>query len=308
MSLAASTPALLAVAATSCVDHTLTGPQKSGISSRATSGPSSRPSSRPAKSTAGKKAPKDTGELLGQHGGKGAKKVLEARAAMPDWTAYDALLKRVVKKKRVDYAAVRKEIGVLDRVLADIAKTDVAKLDKAAQVVLCINAYNAATLKLVVEHVLYRGEGRAPLAGVLEVKKNGGIDFFDSPQVLYGGKKLSLNALEKGGRDLGDPRIHFAVNCASVSCPPLLGRAWRTKTLEKDLDDATRAYLRSPEGLQIQDGRVFLSKIFEWYAGDWGGAEGVKNFLRLHADNAAKERLDRELGYLEYDWNVNAQR
>lgn len=243
---------------------------------------------------------------MDSHGAAGAAKVLEARAALPDWADYDALLREIVRGKRVDYEKARAKRVVLDQVLAAVAKTNVEKVDKVALLALYINAYNAATIKLVLDHVIV--EGGPDLAGVLEVEKAGGIKFFDSKQVIVAGELLSLNELESKGRDLGDPRIHFAVNCASVSCPPLMARVWSPESMEADLDAATKAYLSSPEGLAVRDGRVFLSKIFEWYAKDWGGSEGVKNFLHLHAPERAKEFLANELGYLEYDWNLNSVR
>ena len=275
-----------------CPDHTLTAEQRR--QGATTSGPASRPSggatSRPSK---------DPHSDLERHGGKGAKKILEARGGLPDTKGLDALLQKVVRDGRVDYEQVKKEREVLDEFLKAVAKTDISKVDKQAKLAFYINAYNAATLDLVLRHVLGK------VSGVLEVEKQGGKKFFEDKLTIVGGKALSLNELEKLGRDLGDPRIHFAVNCASVSCPPLLNRVWKAETLEQDLVEATKAYLASPQGLQVAPDGLRLSKIFDWYKQDWGGLDSVKNFLQLYAPDAAKEKLSSELGWLEYDWNLN---
>lgn len=303
-------------AASACVDHTQGGADKRSASGPSSRTSTSRPTSRPAKprpDDAAKKAAKKTAkktpaELLEQHGGKGSRALLEARKALPDISAFDSLLRRAVRSERVDYALVRRERKVLEAYLAAIAKFDLAKVDKVAQLATYINTYNAATLVLVLDHVLGKGPEGSDLIGVLDVEKNGGIKFFDSKQVVVGGEKLTLNELESKGRALGDARIHFAVNCASISCPALLGRAWKAATLEEDLAAATRSYLRNTEGLRLANRRVSVSKIFEWYAKDWGGLEGVRNFLMLYAPEAAKEALGAELSFHEYDWRLNAAR
>lgn len=299
------------LSALSCVDHTLQAAKRPGAASRAASGPSSRPTSRPApRNTSAKSesASERNKRLLEAHGGEGAKKIKKAREALPKWDAFGRVLGLAVRGKLVDYKVVRRERAVLEAVLAEVAKADFSGVDKVAQLSAIINTYNAATLLLVLDHVLGKGADGEDLVGVLEVEKSGGIRFFDSKQVVFAGESLSLNELEAKGRALGDPRIHFAVNCASISCPPLLGRAWSAESLERDLAAATRAYVASPEGLQVRDRQAFASKIFEWYAKDWGGADGVKNFLMLYAPAAAKEVLHTELGFLEYDWRLNAAR
>ena len=159
-----------------------------------------------------------------------------AKTAVPDPKAFGGLLSRVVERGRIDYARLATEREILDRYLAGVAKADLTKADKKVQLAFYINAYNAATLSLVLKHVAGKGPQGTDLAGVLEVK-----DFFKRNEIRVASELLSLNELEARGRKLGDPRIHFAVNCASISCPVLWSRAWAPETLNEDLDTATRS-------------------------------------------------------------------
>ena len=268
------------------------------MSSETEQGASSRPSAGNRGLTS-----RPSGPLPGKHSND--KAILAARGALPDVEPFGKVLGRVVKGSRVDYAAVVMERATIDEFLAGVAKTDLSKVDAHAKLAFYINAYNAKTLALVVEHVLGRGKGGADLAGVLEVKKAKGFDFFKEKTVIVGGDLLSLDELEGRGRKLGDPRIHFAVNCASVSCPALLNRAWKPETLDADLTTATKTYLASEHGSRIIDGLLHVTKLFEWYVQDWGSKENVRSFLQHYAPDRAKDFLDRSWGYLDYDWNLN---
>ena len=102
-------------------------------------------------------------------------------------------------------------------------------------------------------------------------------------------------------RSLGDPRIHFAVNCASVSCPDLRTEPYRAVELDMQLDDQVRATLgNSSKGLRRDNSKIYASKIFDWFPEDFDGGD-VKSWLRENAD--AGERFS--LRYLRYDWSLN---
>ena len=108
------------------------------------------------------------------------------------------------------------------------------------------------------------------------------------------------------GRALKDSRIHFALHRAMRSSPPLRDRAYEPHTLESDLDAVTQSFLASQYGAQIRERQVFVNDLFESSASDWGGEEGIKNFLRLHAPARVKEFLDAPLGYLVADTSLAA--
>ena len=236
-------------------------------------GPQTRPSSRP---------------------GKGGQK------SLPDTKGFDALLHRIVKKNRVDYASLKKDHKALDAFLSSLKKANLKGATKDEQLAFWINAYNAGCLKLVLDHILGRGRMGRDLEGVLKVS-----GFFKKRVIEVSGAMLSLDNIEANGRKLGDPRIHFAVNCASGSCPPLRGAAWTAQGLDQALTHATESYLSSPQGLKIAKDGVKVSKIFKWYQKDFGGLKGVRAFLMRYAPKAAQEKLADSIGWLPYDWTLN---
>ncbi len=222
---------------------------------------------------------------------------------VPDTTELTALLSRIVQDGKVDYAGLERERAILDRYLANVSSANLSKADNQTLLAFYINAYNAATLSLVLKYVRGKGPEGTDLESVLDVE-----DFFKKREVQVGNRLLSLDELEGLGRKLGDPRVHFAVNCASISCPVLLDHAWTAETLNQDLEAATRSYFATEHGLQIRDGRIYVSSLLDWYKDDFGGEEGLRTFLLRHAPKAAREFLDKGISFLVYDWQLNKQR
>jgi hypothetical protein len=143
--------------------------------------------------------------------------------------------------------------------------------------------------------------------------------FFDKIRYRVAGGLLTLNEIEGRGRKLGDWRLHFALVCASSSCPPLLDEAFVPERLDQQLADRTKAFLADTErGLRIEGSTLWASKIFDWYAKDFLPSGGL--FQRLTAEkllevlgpyppdevaNAKGRSLT--LKFLDYDWSLNAQ-
>jgi hypothetical protein len=227
--------------------------------------------------------------------------------------AYDALLARYVTPEGVRYDAWRSAPGDLERlaqVVADLEATDPDALDPDARAAFYVNLYNASTVHLILT-AEEPPESIRDLSGALF-----GWGIFFKKLVSLDGERISLNALEKRLlRVSGDPRVHFAVNCASRSCPPLAAEAYRGSRLDEQLDRQTRAFLSSGHGLVVgdrrRDGRltVRVSKLFDWYSGDFKPAGGTLAFLVDHAPPATSSLLDGggvKLTYLDYDWSLNA--
>ena len=120
---------------------------------------------------------------------------------------------------------------------------------------------------------------------------------------------MSFNHLEKDLiHGLGEPQMHFALNCASASCPPLLNKAWTAANLNAELDKSTTAFLNGNKyGVDVGDGgkAAAISKIFEWYAGDFGGAgSGVLAFINKYRKPSLP--ADVKISMQDYNWSLNA--
>jgi hypothetical protein len=213
-------------------------------------------------------------------------------------TTYAGLLKAWVKDGRVDYAGLaKKDLPKLDAYLDAVAKASLPK-ERDARMAFYIDAYNALVIKSVIAHERPRS--------VLDVK-----GFFNADSFTVAGQKVTLDALEKQHLNpfAKDPRTHFVLVCGAVGCPILEGVPYTGSNLNARLDAATRRYLTSPTGARVQAGAVELSKIFDWYAGDFGGAAGVLTFVRKHLPEAQAQALgdSPRVGYIDYNWTLNQQ-
>lgn len=190
-----------------------------------------------------------------------------------------------------------------DRALlaAEVTRIGEASLDglsRDARLSFLINAYNALTLAAVVE--LW------PVASVLS--ENG---FFDRHTHRVAGQQMTLNELENDHiRPMGEPRIHFAVNCASAGCPPLARAPYEALRLESMLQSQTRAFVRGTTEVDRVSGTVRVSQIFEWFATDFDAAGGVREFISTHLDAADAAFILSEsttLSFVPYDWALNGR-
>ena len=170
---------------------------------------------------------------------------------------------------------------------------------REAKLAFYINAYNVLTVATVVE--------RFPIDSVMSVE-----GFFDVITHRVADREMTLNALENEiiRAEFEEPRIHFAVNCASAGCPWLDGTPFTAENIDAALDRLTRSYVQRTSVLERSRRRVRVSKIFEWFEGDFERAGGVREFLAAHLepDDAAFVRESRtRIGHFEYDWALNAR-
>lgn len=217
-----------------------------------------------------------------------------------DHSAFDALLKANVKGQAVNYQ------GFVDQptfkaYLETIGKTDPASLaSDDEKLAFWINAYNAHTINAVLAHW-------PKIESVSKVYPDFG--FFKRAEMLVGGKKYALNDIENTiiRPTFKDPRIHAALNCASVSCPPLRPHAFHAATLDAELDAAMGAFIQDAKRNKIGADGVQLSEIFNWYKADFEAAGGVKAyFKKFLKDPEMIKALDAaELKFMPYDWNLN---
>ena len=221
-----------------------------------------------------------------------------------DHGPYEELLEAYVKEGVVDYQGFKNEEKRLDAYLRLLEKTDTGKLPLDEQLAFYINTYNAATIKLILS--------RYP--DVKSIKDLG--SFFRSPFkekiVHIEGETMSLDDLEHGiiRARFKDPRVHFAVNCASKSCPPLISQPYWGSTLDEQLNASTRHFINNPERNYLDGKTLYVSKIFKWFSEDFD--DNVLGFFLKYAEGDFKERLvankfDIEVEYLDYDWSLNGR-
>lgn len=231
-------------------------------------------------------------------------------AASDTLDRYDDLLERYVVDGGVRYDAWRANTtdrDTLAEIVGALESTSPASVEPGHRFALYINLYNAKTVQIVLD-----GEPEKSIKELSRARFGYGI--FYKKLIDFDGDTVSLNSLEKRLREeSADPRVHFAVNCASLSCPALLDEAYRGDRLEEQLERQSRAFLERDDALRLEDRGfgaplVRLSKIFDWYAKDFGGAQGVRRFVREYAPSPVRARIEGggfRLAYMEYDWRLN---
>ena len=234
----------------------------------------------------------------------------DASAVETRWS--ELVARHVVDDRWVDYEAwhaSEEDRAALDAVVDDLAALRPSAMDDAGAIATWINLYNAVTVQLVLEHY--------PLASIKDIDTG----LFGSPwkieRVTVEGRRLTLDQIEHEilRVDFDEPRIHFALNCASVGCPPLADEAFTGERLDAQLDEVTARALRDPTWLDLDgcegaygEGVIRLTKIFDWFTGDFGGEDGVRDFLARHRPDArfVVQNTGCALDYMDYDWSLNA--
>lgn len=236
-----------------------------------------------------------------------------ARAADPDYSLWQILLSRYYDPaKGMDYKALKtRDAATLEQLRRKMAQVDVASLSKKEQLAYWINLYNITTVAVVVDGYpvdSIRDLSTDPIIRLNVFKK-------DSVRTRQG--KISLDDVENEKIRAGfkDPRIHFAINCAAVSCPPIRPEPFVGARVDAQLDDQARKFLNGPHGVRFEkDGSdlvLRVTRIMDWFADDfetWGG--GRVAFIRRYMPPDKQGRIDAargevELEFHDYDWKLN---
>jgi uncharacterized protein DUF547 len=205
---------------------------------------------------------------------------------------------------RMNYKAVTADDRrALEGYLGRLQSTPVSGYNRREQQAYWINLYNALTVKVILDHY--------PVKSIRSIKPNFLTSGpWDLKLVTVEGERLSLNDIEH--RILRpiwkDPRLHYAVNCASLGCPNLAGVAYASENLDRLLTEGAVAYVNHPRGASFRNGRLRVSSIYEWFQDDFGGsAMQVLEHLRRYARGELAERLKGYDGRLEddYSWELN---
>jgi hypothetical protein len=235
---------------------------------------------------------------------------LTLRATAADFdqacTLFDNVLKQYVKDARVDYAALKAQPQELNRYLDEVAavkRADFEHWSQSQQIAFLINAYNAYTLRLIIENY--------PVKSIKDIGSflNGP---WDQPVVKLFGETMTLNTVEHKmlRKDYAEPRIHFALVCAAKGCPPLRNEAYVADRLNEQLDDQAKQFLATPAKNRVDaaEHTVYLSPIFKWYGGDFEKKSGsVLAALKPYWPPKTPATDDFKIRFTDYDWTLNEQ-
>ena len=224
------------------------------------------------------------------------------RAVTVNHEIWAELLGRYAKPGGVDYSGFKSEEDRLDQYLKILENTDPDKLPRNEQYAYYINVYNAWTIKLIL----------SGYPGVTSIKDFGTI--LKSPWqkrwVRINGETITLDEVEHEilRPRFKDPRVHFAINCSAVSCPPLRPEPYRGRTLDQQLEDSTRSFVNDESSYRLDGNNLFVSRIFKWFSEDF--SDGALEFYLKYAQGDLKEKLAARKGtlkvkYLHYDWSLN---
>lgn len=229
---------------------------------------------------------------------------LPAWADPGDNRLYAQLLDRHVHQGEVNYKGLKAEEETLDQYLTVLSRTDPKALARHDQFAFYINAYNAWTIKLIL----------SAYPNIKSIKELG--SFFKSPWkkaiATIDGKTLSLDNIEHDilRPTYGDPRVHFVINCASISCPPLASEPYEGQRLQEQLEDATLAFINDKGENYFKEGTLYVSAIFKWFKADFNN--DIVGFFRQYARGELKKDLSQHtrpiaVEFLDYDWRLNGR-
>jgi hypothetical protein len=209
-----------------------------------------------------------------------------------DHSIWDELLKKNVSATgKVNYKGFKADKKELENYLSLLkSNSPSSNWSRNEKLAYWINVYNAFTVKLIVDNY--------PLKSITDLDKP-----WDKKLIEIDGKSYSLGEVENNIlRKMGESRIHFAINCASFSCPQLLNEAFTADKLETQLRDVTKSFLNDQTKNDLTDGHLKVSKLFEWYAADFSNGNIIA-YINKHSSKTFK--TDSKISYLEYNWNLN---
>jgi hypothetical protein len=228
----------------------------------------------------------------------------QSSSTPPSHQIFDELLKKHVSKDGlVNYKGFIEEKEKLEKyldLLSDNAP-DRQKWSKDQQLAYWINAYNAFTIKLIVDNYPLKSiKDLDPKVSIPLVNTVWHIKFFK-----IGGKDASLDEIEHKilRKEFEEPRIHFAINCASVSCPRLLNEAFRSDDIDFQLDKVAKSFINDPSRNKITSNRIEISQIFSWFKGDFTKNGSLIDYLNQYS--TVKISSNAKISHLNYDWSLN---
>ncbi len=217
----------------------------------------------------------------------------------PQWIeTYGSLLGKYVTSSGVKYSTWKgnaADMQAIQQVVDGIAREKVSSLGKKEQLAFYLNAYNA--------WILHEALGKYPTKSVKDLL----FTFFTGQRIKVAGEPMSFNHLEKDiiRPKFNEPRVHFALNCASRSCPPLNPEPFRADQLDGQLEKLATAFVNSTKGVDYSPGKktAALSAIFNWYKDDFKAVGGPLAFINKRRSEPLPN--DVKITYQDYDWSLN---
>ena len=206
---------------------------------------------------------------------------------------WNSELKKYVKPNgQVDYEAWKEDPDALNGYIQYLEQNPPASYwSKNDSLAYFINAYNAVTVQLILEHY--------PIKSIRRL-----ITPWRFKRFKLHNQKVSLNHIEHSIlRKMGEPRIHFAINCASASCPKLQNQAFESHRIHQQLDEVTKEFINDPGKNVITEDRLSLSRIFQWFARDFGNKKERLQFIQNYVETPINPKA--KIDFLNYDWSLN---
>ncbi|WP_323755349.1 DUF547 domain-containing protein [Roseivirga sp.] len=227
----------------------------------------------------------------------------EGNGPAPNHETWDELLKEYVNEEGfIDYKGIISEKDKFESyldLLSNNAPADSWSEDE--KLAYWINVYNAFTVKLIIDNYpLVSIKDLNPTLSVPTVNTVWTKDFF-----TIGGEDFNLDRVEHDilRKEFAEPRIHFAINCASFSCPVLRAEAFTANKVETQLAEQARAFINDPNRNKVTKNKVELSKIFSWFGGDFKKGQSLIQFLNKYSKVKIDENA--EVDFMDYQWSLN---
>jgi hypothetical protein len=205
----------------------------------------------------------------------------------------DLLSNHVSSKGNVNYDKLKTNVAALNLVVAEFEKTQPRKNWSRNEILAYyINSYNVHTLKKVIDNY--------PTKSIKNIR-----NAWDDKFIVLGSKNISLSYIEHSIlRKMNEPRIHFAINCASFSCPDLSNKPFLPQTLNSQLESVTKDFINDGSKNVIEANEIKISEIFSWFSGDFKSKntsliDFINKYSTIKIDEKAKVR------YLDYNWSLN---
>lgn len=218
----------------------------------------------------------------------------------------DLLKKHVDATGYVDYGGFKRDQAKLKEYLKLVSENPPSKnWSVNERLAYWINAYNAFTVQLILDHA------DENIKSIKDIGSTIKIPFVNTPWdvkfIKIGGDAMDLNNIEHGiiRKRFAEPRIHFALVCAARSCPPLRNEAYVASKLSSQLDDQGRKFINDPKKNQVSANQAKLSKIFNWYGGDFKKTDTIINWVNKYAKTKASAGAS--ISYLDYNWALNGK-